>query len=435
MLLDPDLPVPAIVGASLSPLLIWLSLRLRRRQRLLADLPTSKADGVFIGLAELKGTAEAEAPLRSFLAEAACVHYAYEVQEHWSRTVTETYTDSKGQSRTRTRHESGWTTVAQGGETQAFYLRDETGVIRIQPQGAAIEPVTLFDETVPRGHALYYAKAPGHSVAHSDHRRRFVETGIPLHQPLFVVGQARERTDVVAAEIAKSPDAPLFLISTRTEQKVQRGAAGWSWFCWVLGLIAATAGVGILLAPLVPPPGSPVIGLAAFLVVWALGWTWMVFNSLVNLRQRVRQAWSQVDVQLKRRHDLIGPLSTIVAALGTHEQGTQTTLAALRVQLAATKPGVPGPDPAGVASELRVVRERYPTLVAHEGFTQLHRSLVETEQRIALARTYYNDIATHFRTRLEQIPDRWVAWLVRMQPEPLLAAENFERAPVQVALA
>jgi hypothetical protein len=88
-----------------------------------------------------------------------------------------------------------------------------------------------------------------------------------------------------------------------------------------------------------------------------------------------------------------------------------------------------------VAAALRAVVEKYPELIAQESFARLQRELVETEQRIALARIYYNDIATQFATRLEQVPDRWVARLGGMRPEALLQAENFERATVQVKFA
>ena len=172
-----------------------------------------------------------------------------------------------------------------------------------------------------------------------------------------------------------------------------------------------------------------------YLFLWASVWVWMVFNSIVGLRQRVRQGWSLIDVQLKRRHDLIPNLVAAVSGLTAHEQATQTALAALRAQASATPPGVSGPDYAGLAGALRVVVEKYPQLTAQESFTRLQHALVETEQRVALARTYYNDIATHFATRLEQVPDRWVARLGAMRPEPLLAAENFERAAVTVKFA
>jgi hypothetical protein len=161
----------------------------------------------------------------------------------------------------------------------------------------------------------------------------------------------------------------------------------------------------------------------------------MAYNSLVGLRNRVQSAWSLVDVQLKRRHDLIPRLVETVAALRTHEATTQTALAALRSQLTATPPGVSGPDFSGCAPALRAVAEAYPNLKSDTAFLGLQRQLVETEQRIALARAYFNDIATFFNTRLEIIPDRWIAALGRMRPQAVLAAADFERATVPVRLA
>jgi hypothetical protein len=429
--INPWLPI-AIVA---SLLFMWGSLHLRRKQRLLADLPTSKAYGVFIGLVELKGQAESVQPLRSFLQEMACVYYSYEVEEHWSHTVTETYTDKEGKTQTRTRTESGWKTVAGDGRMQDFYVQDETGAVLVRPKGAKIEPQVVFEQTVSQWDPLYYAKGPALPVLHSDHRRRFVERAIALHAPLYVVGQARERSDLVAPEIAEDPSAPLFLISTQPEETVQTGQAIGSWVCWLLGG-ACAAVAGMTFAAAESDSRTPLfIGIGAYLFLWVLCWIWMVFNSLTGLRHRVRQGWSLIDVQLKRRHDLIPNLVAIVSGLRNHEQTTQQAVAVLRTQLNATRPGVTGPDFEGLAGTIRAVVEKYPTLVAQDQFAQLHRALVETEQRIALARTYYNDIATHFATRLERIPECWVAQLSGMKPEPLLAAQNFERAPVSVQFA
>jgi hypothetical protein len=161
----------------------------------------------------------------------------------------------------------------------------------------------------------------------------------------------------------------------------------------------------------------------------------MVHNSVVGLRQRVRQGWSLIDVQLVRRHDLIPRIASVVSALGSHEQEVQLAVARLRTQLTATAPGVAGADFAGLAASVRVVVEKYPQLTAQAGFTALQNELVQTEQRIALARAYYNDIATQFAIRLEVVPDRWVAALRGMRPEPLLQADDFERAVVQINLA
>lgn len=427
------MPPPAWIGCGIALILLAVSLHLRKRQRLLRDLPTSKVRGVFIGLVEVAGTAESAAPFTGFLSGKLCVHYSYDVEERWSRTVTETYQEN-GKTRTRTRRESGWTSVADGGQSAPFYLRDDTGALLIRPKGAKLEPVTLFEETVSRGHPLYYHKGPPHAVGHSDHVRRFVERGLPLHQPLYVVGQARERDDIVAPEIAQDKTAPLFLISTRTEKSVQSGYAGWSWFCWVLGLVPLVVGAAVYSRDARDTGQLLALAAGLYLVLWGLGWVWMVFNSLVGLRHRVRQAWSLIDVQLKRRHDLLPGLVTAVSALSAHEQSVQTALAELRTQATATKPGTKGPDFDGVAGSLRAVIEAYPQLTAQPAFTRLHEELVETEERIALARAYYNDIATYFATRLEQVPDRFVARLGGMKPEPLLSATHFERAPVDISL-
>lgn len=345
-----SVPVALAVVCGLS---LWGWARLLRCRRILADTPTSKAQGVFIGFVEIKGTAESAEPFTSYLAAATCVHYGWEVDEAWSRTVTETYTDSKGETKTRQIRESGWTTVAQGGESKPFYLRDETGVMLVRPEGASIDPETFFSEKVGRGDALYYGKGPAGTVPDSDHERRFVETGLRHHAPLFVAGQARERADVVAPEIAASPDAELFMISVRSEEKVSSS----------LGLRACLCGSGGFLVAGVPAvllwadwPAAVVVERVLifsppvlYLLIGATVWVWLGYNRLISLRQRVRQGWSLIDVQLKRRHDLIPRLVAIVTGLSGHETEVQTAVAALRAQAIATPAGSEGPDFAGLA--------------------------------------------------------------------------------------
>jgi hypothetical protein len=409
-----------------------------RRKRLIDDLPTSKTQGVFIGLAELKGTAESETPLTSYLAGALCVQYDWQVDEHWSRTVTETYTDSKGRTQTRTRTESGWTKVAGDSKSIPFYLKDDAGIIRIVPDGATIHSIKTFDETASRSSPLYFGKGPQHEIANSTHKRRFHETALPLHTTLYVVGQARERQDVVAAEIAYDKNAPMFLISTRTEKQVSSEYGRWFWLFLVLGLMCAIGGAVArdMFADNAGLSWQPfVIASAGFLAVLAVGWVWTVYNSLINLRNRMKQGWSQVDVQLKRRHDLIPNLVKVVEGYRDYESETQRVVTELRGQAEATPPGVPGTDFKGIAPLLRAVIERYPELKASESFLRLQQALVDTEQRIALARDYFNDIATFYNTRLEIVPDRFVAGLARLRPATLMSAADFERAPVRIQLA
>lgn len=429
------------VGSLLALLFLWLGLRANRRLRLVTNLPTSKTTGVFIGLVELKGTAEVDRPLTSFMAERACVEYRWSVEEHWSRTVTETYTDSKGNTRTRTRRESGWKTVASGGEKIPFYLRDDHGVIRIRPEGAEIQNECVFSEICYPSDPLYYGKGPEHAVSDSDHYRRFSEHAIPLHHPIYVMGQARERADIVAAEIAHDDQAKMFLISTRSEEGVSRSFRLRAWMWTMVGMIVCGIGwaVGLSIRHAQADNSMMIgVGLASgggYLLVWAIGWIWMVFNSMIDLGNRVKQAWANVDIQLKRRHDLIPRLVKIVEGFRDHEQKVQHLLAELRSQAQATQPGRAGPDPQGCSGRLIGLVEAYPQLKSDGVFTQLQDQLIETEQRIALSRAYYNDITEQLNTRLGTIPDGWVGGLARLTPQGYIDATDFERAPVVVNFA
>ncbi|MBI3881025.1 MAG: LemA family protein [Verrucomicrobia bacterium] len=436
----PDwVPFVPLLGGVLALVCLLFALRSGKRFLLVKNLPTSKTTGVFIGLVELKGTAESAEPLTSYLAECACVHYSWSVEEHWSRTVTETYTDSEGRTQTRTRTESGWTTVADGGEMIPFYLQDDCGYVLVRPEGAKVEPKTVFSQTCTPLNSLYYGKGPAGAVMNSTFTRRFSESAVPLHAMLYVMGQSRERADIVAPEIAADKEAPMFLISTRSEEQVAGGLRGGFWGLNVLALALTVAGFivrdhffGRALDQLWP---WYVLAGFGYLAAACLGWVWMVFNSLIDLRQRVRQGWAQVDVQLKRRHDLIPNLVGVVTGLRDYERNLQTQVAELRAQQAATPPGVAGPDFHKLAPTLLAVTERYPELKSQESFAQLQQELINTESRIALARGYFNEIATHYNTRLEVVPDRFIAALGGLQPQALMMAEAFERAPVEVEFA
>ncbi len=427
-----------IIGALLALCCLAAAFRSGKRRWLVENLPTSKTTGVFIGLVELKGTAESASPLTSYLSQRECVHYEWSVEEHWSRTVVETYTDSKGNTQTRIRTESGWTTVADGGETIPFYLQDDCGVILIRPQGATLEPTTLFEETCGTLDPLYYGKGPSGSIADSTHRRRFLERGIPLHASLYIMGKARERKDIVAAEIAEDKGAPLFLISTRTEDQVRRsfqGALiGWSIFGMALSVAAFVARDALLGRDLETHIATYILAAIGYGFANFVAWAWMVYNALIELRNRVRQAWSQIDVELKRRHDLIPNLENVVKAYRDYEKNLQTELSTLRSQLNATPPGVQGPDFRGVKDVVIAIAERYPELKANQQFLTLQRNLIETEERIALARGYFNEIAAQYNTRLEIFPERFIARVGSMTSQPLMAAAEFEKAPVSVSL-
>jgi hypothetical protein len=140
-------------------------------------------------------------------------------------------------------------------------------------------------------------------------------------------------------------------------------------------------------------------------------------------------------VQLKRRAELIPNIVRIVEGLRDYEQTVQAEMALLRSQAVATAPGQPGPDPQGCVPTLAAIAERYPQLTVDAAFLGLQRQLAQTEQRIALARTYFNEIAAFYNTRLEVLLDRFVCRAAGLRPQPFITAENFERAVIEVNLA
>lgn len=434
-----DIFVPEILipsgGVFLCIMMLWGWMWSLRHRRLLEDLPTSKVKGVFIGLVEVKGTAEVESPLSSHLAHKPCVAYDWGIDEHWSRTVTETYTDSDGNTKTRTKTESGWIRVAGGVVLEPFYLRDDTGIILVHPQGATFEMTSVFEKTVGIADPLYYGKGPAGVVPDSTFRRRFHEQAFPLHAPLYIVGQARERQDMVAPEIAADKSAPVFLISNRTEEQVLR-SRGWSLWLWaffgllfiVLGWIIRDLGIRQIPANVAWPGWFFPAGIFAGLLSFA--WVWQVFNSLVDLRNRTNRAWSLVDIELKRRADLIPQLIRSVQAIQGYEKEVQTALVALRNQ-ANIRSGI-GVE--GLTHPMRALAEAYPDLKTAGNFSKLMGELSNTEERIALARGFYNDQVTWHNTRLERIPEGWLARIMGFRTRSLWSATDMERAPVRVQL-
>jgi len=427
--------------ALLALVAVVMSVRSSRMRRYLHDTPTSPVAGVFVGDVEVQGTAETDGPLQTYLSEMPCVHHAWSIREHWQRWVTETYRDSKGNTRTRQRLESGATTIASGGAQIPFYLRDETGVLLIRPEGASIEPLQTVEFTCGPDHPSYYGKGPAGAVGDSIHRRTFHEDAIPLHRPLFIAGRARERSDLVAAEIAQDADARLFLITVRDERAIGRGYSIAAWVWAVLAMLLALGAAAILQAR----PGrsigfDPVPFVVAVLAcIAAIGgaWGWMAFNSIVTLRQRVRRAWSNIEVELSRRAELLPNLAAAVQGARLHERDTQQVLAVLRAQaaIAPAEARAAGERVRGVMPVLRAVVEAYPDLTTQANFLALQGELSHTESRIALARSYYNGIAASFNTRLLVVPDRFLAAVARLKPFDLFQATDLERDVPQVQFA
>ncbi len=168
----------------------------------------------------------------------------------------------------------------------------------------------------------------------------------------------------------------------------------------------------------------------------------LIYNSLVSLRAQVRNGWAQIDVQLKRRSDLVPNLIESVKGAMSHERETLENVIRLRNQAVSLQPGGSTAERvqaesalSGAVGKLFALMENYPQIKATQNIQALQEELSSTENRIGFARQHYNDVATDFNARIETIPANIIASLSAMQAFPLWAIENAaERAVPKVSL-
>ena len=161
-----------------------------------------------------------------------------------------------------------------------------------------------------------------------------------------------------------------------------------------------------------------------------------MYNGLVQLRVRADSAWSDIDVQLKRRHDLIPNLVETVKGYATHEKGTFENIAKFRSQaMQASSPAdkaVAENQLSGALRGLLAVAEAYPQLKASEEFTQLQGSLSQTEDGIQNARRYYNAVVRDFNTKIQSFPTNLLAGMFGFSQRQFFETTDADREPVQV---
>ena len=158
---------------------------------------------------------------------------------------------------------------------------------------------------------------------------------------------------------------------------------------------------------------SPFVIVVLLLAILLFGWAAVSFNSLIRDRNRVAQAWSDVDVQLLRRHDLIPRLVEMVKGYAGYERAVLTNIAELRSQgdasaSLAARGEVEKTVSTGV-TKLVALAEAYPDLKASENFRDLHTKLVDTENQLQFARRYYNGAVNLFNNRIQRFPDMLIA--------------------------
>ncbi len=167
-----------------------------------------------------------------------------------------------------------------------------------------------------------------------------------------------------------------------------------------------------------------VLGLAVVLVLAFIG----IYNGLVKLRNQVRSAWAQIDVQLKRRYDLIPNLVETVKGYASHEKETLERVIQARQQ-GIDASSIREQQEAenmitGALRQIFALSEAYPDLKANQNFSQLQEELASTENKIGFARQYYNETVQQFNTRQEVFPNNLVASMFGFQPADFFEIEE-----------
>lgn len=190
--------------------------------------------------------------------------------------------------------------------------------------------------------------------------------------------------------------------------------------------------------------------LTPILIVLAvlLGWIFITYNSLVTLRNRVEEAWADIDVQLKRRYDLIPNLVETVKGYAKHESETLTEVMEARSKatsinvdaanvtteqltaLAGASAGL-----GGALGKLMAVAEAYPDLKADKNFLELQNSLEDTENKIQASRRFYNTSVRDYNTKIEMVPSNIIANLFKFTQKAFfeLPEDSEAREPVKVS--
>jgi LemA protein len=179
--------------------------------------------------------------------------------------------------------------------------------------------------------------------------------------------------------------------------------------------------------------GWIVLGVIVVLVLWVV----MIYNQLVAMRQRVGQAFADVDVQLKQRHDLIPNLVETVKGYAAHERGTlEAVVNARNAAVAAQGPAQQAAAEnmlSGALRQLFALAEAYPDLKANQNFQQLQTEIADTENKIAAARRFFNNAVQEYNTGIQQFPAALFATSLGFTPRTFFDVgeerQQVEKAP------
>lgn len=427
------------VGTGAALCLAAGSLALRRRY-LLDDLPTATARWATVGLNELRGRVTTATPLRSPLTGTPCVYYAWTAEERFRRH--ERYFDEGG--RLRARPVEGWERIGGDRARASFHLVDHTGSIAVDPAGAQVEGRPCLRRTVGRRHPAYWA-AGRLVVAGSRGKRRLRETVVPVGAELYVLGPASLEADRRNLALRANRADP-FIVAVGSGRRVARRYAWVGRGLLLAGVVLAAAAGALLTVPVIPV--LVLVGgvgglLGAAAAVLAATW-----NALVSARDRTERAWANLEVELQRRADLLPAFVAAVAATARHDHTPvpPSSRSAVAVPPATAGSG-PGPSRprrgrggrhrdadvrwANEAARRQAAQVRHvlasaeadPGLHSVGVFAALGGELADTEDRLAHARTFFNDSVLALRRRARRLPGALVASPARFPCRELCTVE------------
>ena len=394
----------------LAALLLMGAMTSWRRRRFLTDIPLSNIRDIFIGWVHIKGEIRCLNPLMSYLAERECVYYSWSVTEDWEKTVMEEYIDKDGKKQLREKKERGSKVVDSGGRRVPFDLEDETGSVPVHSGGSEMDTVTSFYRTCGPGDPLYFGMCDKPEIEDTLHVRHFSEAILPVNVDSTIFGHAGA-DGAGGLAITADDDTPFYVISL-TDAAAQKKS--WLTAIWAFSIFSLIAVMTFPVARIWFLEDKP--GLAGFTLICLLAygllfftfWFWMAFNGVIYLKNRVLQIKALIDVQLKRRADLLPRLAEAARGFGAYEKALVVRVAELR-----------GGGYRPVYNTLTALEEGYPGLGAGEIYLRVMAGIKDAEDKIAGAKSSYLDAATAYNTRLERLPDRLLLRLRLFKPAPV----------------
>jgi LemA protein len=179
-------------------------------------------------------------------------------------------------------------------------------------------------------------------------------------------------------------------------------------------------------------------GLAVIISIMAAFYLFSIYNGLIELRNNIDRAWSNIDVLLKQRYDLIPNLVEAVKGYKKYEKGLLTDLASIRTSMMkAETPGEKAAASDALSANLKsvfAVAESYPDLKASENFMQLQKQLTAMENQIADRREFYNNSVVLYNTKIKSLPDMLIANMMSLKEKEYFKATEDEKKAVEVKL-